>query len=286
VDRNKNIKAGIEILAFIQMVKDAHSNSILFEDAAYKMAQKIGMSDGRTVKKYLTKCLDMGLCEKSVQSYNTNNKRTAYSFIAFSKALSLLFDLKGSQQKYFALHKNAGRFKNYQYKIELDLVSLNVAQQAYKANSNFPNKNNIMRELIELSKLSVSEKQTRAFRNRRSKLLKRYNEADQKAQESMIKGHSKDVVTGCRHIAAQIGKSSTTGNKRIKKWIDTGNISVKDVTRFTKTSSESEAALLIDTFKREKVKGIHLYSRAQKGVITHLGKKVEKFESEGWEYKI
>jgi hypothetical protein len=95
-----------------------------------------------------------------------------------------------------------------------------------------------------------------------------------------------DIVTSCRHIGNLLGKPSITGNQRIKKWIETGNFSIKDVTRFTKTSSESEAALLIDTYKREKVKGIHLYSRAQKGVKTHLGKKMVGLESEGWEYKI
>ena len=230
------------------MIKNAHSNSILFKDAAYKMAQKVGLSDGRTVKKYLAKCIEMGLCEECVQP---NGKRTVYKFISYSKALTRLLGFKKSQLKYFHRHQKLGKFKNYQYQIELDLVSLNMAQQAYKINSNFPNKNNIIKEINDLSRLSVSEKQTRAVRNRRSKLLRRYTNADQIIQESQAKGHCRDVVTGCRHIGNLIGKSSTSGNKRIKKWIDTGNISVKDAFRFKPTDSEQGCSTSRNLQKRE-----------------------------------
>ena len=71
----------------------------------------------------------------------------------------------------------------------------------------------------------------------------------------------------------------------MNKWIDTGNISVKDAFRFKPTDSEQEGVLLAETYKREKVKGIHLYLRSKKGVKTYLGKRVIEFTSINYNYK-
>ena len=55
----------IAVLAFIALVKKSRTNSLLFDKAAYKVAQEIGMSDGRMVKKYLALAFQQGTCSEN-----------------------------------------------------------------------------------------------------------------------------------------------------------------------------------------------------------------------------
>ncbi|HEU4472930.1 MAG TPA: hypothetical protein VFR58_17670 [Flavisolibacter sp.] len=210
-------KGCIELLAFISMVKNAHSNSVLYKTAAYKMAQKIGISDGRIVENYLSQCIAMSLCTVEEQRFNTKGRRTVYKFISYSKALSILLGIEKAQLKYFPLHKGLGKIKKYQYQIELDLAGKHFSQQAYKTASNFPNKHYLNKEMKNLWKLPVSERQTRRVKSKLKKLGKAYSAADDMSFQSKIHGHANGVVTGCNHIGALIGKSGTTGFKRLKK---------------------------------------------------------------------
>lgn len=266
------------------MVKSRRSNSILFEKAASITASDLGLSDGRMLKKYLQRCQEAGLCTKIEQYLNIQGVKAVYQFISYGKALSQLLGINKYQQRHFPLHKNLRRFKDYQYQIELDLVGLNISQQAYRCTSNFPNKNNIIHEINRLAQLPVSERQSRSNRSKRSKLVKRYSTADRKIQESLTQGHCKDVVTGCMHIARQIGMSDTTGAKRVKKWIAENTISVKDVITFRPTASVLEASYLIEDLIIAKVKGIHLYSKKDGGVKTIVGKRVLGFVCSGYSY--
>jgi hypothetical protein len=279
------VKVAIELLAFMQMAKNAHSNSVLYKEAAYKTAAKLGISDGRILKKYLTKCLDMGLCIQETQFFNTNGQRTVYKFISYKKALKSLLELKEGELRYFPLHKNAGKFKAYQYAIEQDLFAVNAAQQSFRSNSNFPNKQKVMNELYELSKSPVSERKTRAFKARKRRLLKKAQTAESQAQISKLKGHVNGVVTGCNDLAKTIGKSSTTAYKRFIKWEAEKQIELHDIVLFTPCRSAQEAALIIDSFKQQKVPGIHIYSKKEGGIKTIRGKKVIGFSSAKYSYK-
>jgi hypothetical protein len=270
-------KDAIELLAFISMVKSAQPNSVLFETAYYKMAAKMGMGDSRTFKKYLVKCIDAGLCQKQIQKYNTSNTRVVYAFISYNDAVTRLLGVKKAQLRFFPKHRNLGKFKNYQHHIELDLAGLNYAQQAYRSKSNFPNKINIINEINRLNKLPVSEKNTRYIKSLRSKLIKKLRTADIRAKESSVKNHCKDVVTGCRHLAGLIGKSNTTGARRLTKWIQSEYIKVHDVIQFTPTSSRKEAEHVIATLIAARKKGIHVYSSKEHGVKSIQGKIVLEF---------
>jgi hypothetical protein len=279
-------KRSIELLAFLSMVKTAQSNSVLYKDADYKMAKKVGIGDGRTFTKYLSICIDMGLCNEKVQPYNTSCHRIVYKFISYNAALQQLLGIKEAQLKTFPLHKSVGSFKEYQYRIELDLAALNFSQQAYKAASNFPNKKQIIQEIKSLSQLHVSERSTRSAKSKQRKLVKKLGSADEAAKASGLKGHLNGVVTGCNHIGKVIGRSSTTGAKRIKKWIELNKLQVHDIVHFQPTSSELEAMLLVENLIKSKAKGIHLYSRKEKGVKTVVGKKVLGFTSGNYTYGV
>ncbi len=197
------------------------------------MAQRVGISDGRTFKKYLNKCLEAGLCIKHVHRFNTAGKRIRYHFISYFEALEKLLGFNGKELEKFILHRNLGKLHNYKQQIELDIFSLNISQQAYKVSSNFPDKNYIINELKNLANLSVPEKTTRANRVRKGKLIKKLSTADRRIEESILKKHRDAVVTGCKHTARLIGVSATTGHKRIKKWIEQGTLKVHDVVFFT-----------------------------------------------------
>jgi hypothetical protein len=279
------VKVAIELLAFMLLAKNAHSNSVLFKTSAHRMAAEIGMSDGRILKKYLTKCIDMGLCIEEPQSYKVEGGRTIYKFIAYADALSSLLDLKESELRYFPLHKNVGNFKAYQYQIERDLCGLRFAQQDFKSNSDFPNKTKVISELNELAKQPVSVRTARATKAKRRKLLKKYQTAESQAQFSRHQGHVNGVVTGCNNLAKTIGKSSTTAFKRFIKWEAEGKIELHNIVFFTPCRSAQEAALIIDSFKQQKVAGIHIYSKKEQGIKTIRGKKVIGFSSAKYSYK-
>lgn len=278
-------KVAIELLAFLLMVKNAHSNSVMFKKADSKMAAEVGISDGRILTKYLTNCLAMGLCVQELQSFNTSGQRTVYKFISYEKALKSLLGLKEGELRYFPLHKKVGKFKAYQYKIEQDLFAVNASQQSFRSNSNFPNKQKVMNELYELSKSPVSERKTRAFKARKRRLLKKTQTVDSQAQISKLKGHVNGVVTGCNDLAKTIGKSSATAFKRFIKWQREKQIELHDVVFFTPCRSAQEAELIIDSFKQQKVPGIHFYSKKEKGIKTIRGKKVIEFSSAKYSYK-
>ena len=273
------IKESVQVLAFVTMVKNARANSVLYKEALYKMAQKIGMSDGRLVDKYLSKCLALGLCTEHIHFYNTNSQRVVYKFIAYRNILARLLNIKKAQLRLFPLHKNLNRFKAYQEAIERNLMALNFSQQAYNLNSNFPNKQHIITEINRLSLLPVSEKTTRANRRKMGKLMKQWRNADNQIMYAKSKGHCDSIVTGCKHTAKQLGVCTTTAHKRIKKWMEQGLLEAHDIILFTPVASETAAHHLIDSLKHQGVKGIHVYSRKEKGIKTIMGKRVSKFES-------
>lgn len=276
-------KLAIQLLAFISMVKNAHGNSVLFKQAAYKLAKKVGMSDGRVFFKYLSFCLQQGLCTESKQCFNTQGLRTVYKFISYKEAVRRLLGLKEAQLKHLPLHKHAGNFKAYQLRIEQDVFALGLIQQAYMSHSNFPNKQNVINEIKNISSLSVSERTTGAKR-RLKKLLKQFSVADDIVDVSKANGHVDGLVSGCLHLAKTIGKSSTTAFKRFRKWSEQGSIEVQNIVHFTPCNSVYEASVLIETFQKQKVRGIHVYSRKERGIKTIVGKKVIGFSSVKFQY--
>lgn len=273
------------------MVKESHGNSILYHDASYKMAKKLGLSDGRLVKKYINRCIAEELCSVHKQSYNSNDHRTIYKFISYEKALTTLLGITKNQYRYFPLHRDSGKFKNYQYKIEQDLIGKNFSQQAYKANSNYPNKKNIIKqinliqkEINRIQNLPVSDRCNKGNRSKKARLITKFAKADVQIESSRLMKHVDGVVTGCRHLGKHIGKSHTTAFNRFKKWRDEGTLLVHDIVYFQPSKSIHEAYLLIDSMKESRSKGVHIYSKKEGGIKTIMGKRVLGFKSERFSY--
>lgn len=267
----------IVLLAFLLMVKNVQANSVLYDAAAYKMAARIGVGDGRTFKKYLNRCLELNLCVDTGQSSNSQGR--TFIFISYRDALSRLLGINKYQARQFPLHRGLGKMALYKEQIEKELAGLNFSQQAYMIRCNFPNKLNIINKLKELNELPVSERYSRANCARRKRLIKKLSTIDEQIAKSSRRGHQRSIVTGCKHLGATIGKSSTTANKRINKWIAEGVFKAKDVVVFTPVTSELNAHMIVDAFSATGAKGIPVYSKKEGGVKHILGKRVLQFDT-------
>jgi hypothetical protein len=281
-----NIKKAeaIALLAFLLMIKEVQPNSVLFADAAYKMAARIGMGDGRTFSKHLKWCEDLGLCVRSQHKYGRSRNRTAYSFIAYGEALQKLLGINKYQLSHFPLHRGLGKHTNYKEAVELDFFALNVHQQQFNSRSHFPNKHYLIGEINRLSALSVSGKITRAERSKLRRMLQKFATADKRIAESLCKGHFQEVVTGCQHLGAIIGKSSATAAKRIKKWQENNNIQTENIIDYIPTHSREEGEKVIAGLRASGVKGFHAYSVKENGVKSIIGKRVLAFQNSSYLY--
>ncbi len=280
---NISRKEAFTVLAFLCMVKVARPNSILFKKADYKMAAKIGMGDGRTFTNYLRKCQDLGLVETIHLRYNQNGIRSAYKFISYRKAVTLLLNVKDSQRRHFSIHRNL-KFKQLQYEIEKDLVGISICQQVHQIKAHFPNKHDITAEINSLQRLPVSEK-TKSVQRRKTKLVKRLSAADDQIKASKAMKHKDYVTTGCKHVARDLGVCDSTGHRRLKRWNQDGTIETKQVQVPIPVSSYIDAMYTIDSIKAQfKGKVIALYCEKRSEVVMILGQKVLGFQSANYSY--
>lgn len=272
------VQAPIEKLALMCMVKAKHGNSILFHEAWYKMGAKLGI-DGKTLKKYLTQCLADGLCTKETQYYNRHNSRFFYRFVSYKKAIQSLLGINEYDCRFFKIHKEANSFKQFQKLIEIDIAASFYSKQDYNVKSHFPDKNIIMKKIIDLNFYSVPGRKTRQQNAALGRLVRKLSTAEQTCTNSRLKGHRNCVVTGCNHIAPILKKSRTTAHKRLKEWSANGTIKLQQVVSLIPVQTVEGGYALLDHLYATKAKGIHYYSKKERGVKTIFGNRVLSFDS-------
>lgn len=218
------------------MCKKRYTNSVMFQAASYKMAASIGMSDGRTFKKYLeyAKALEL-----------VSHQDNTYTFIKWTEAVVMTLQIHPKQAQYFDKpFAGFNKFKEFQYYIESSLIGLNFKSQDHNIRSKFnkdkihpehtPDKKEVnawyAQKLLQVA-LKAKKANEAGLPFNPSNVLT-MNERKNKKYPKKDSQRTKHIITGSIHTGKIIGRSHSTAMRRLKLLSDNGFIQYKDIVNF------------------------------------------------------
>lgn len=257
---NLNSSDNIKLLAFLAMCKKYRGNSVLFIDKFYKMAQRIGISDARTFKKYYYRAIEAGLIIVD------NNRCIA---VKWQEAVYMLLEVSEKQAKHFDKpFRDAKTFKEFEKCIEKRILGVNYKSQQKNIDKKTRNKISSAQTVNNFLK-AVKGKKAVSKSNSRKRNVK----------------CNPNIVTGVNHMAKLIGKSHTTAKKRFDQFQQEGSLYTESVVYYyktPKTCTQEMINVMNDT--RKKTGGLILPTN--EGYKQIMGKKVLGFNFGLYKYNV
>jgi hypothetical protein len=248
--KHLNSSDNIKLLAFLAMCKKYRGNSVLFIDKMYKMANHIGMSDGRTFKKYFEKAITARLITID------NNRCFA---IKWQEAAVMMLQLTEKQAKWFDKpFREANTFKQFERAIEKRILGVNYKSQ--------------QKHIDKKTKNKISSAQTV---NNFLKAVKGKAVSKSKSRKRNVKCNP-NIVTGVNHMAKLIGKSPTTAKKRFDQFQLEGSLYTESIVYYYKTEKVCTQEMINVMNECRKKKG-GLILPTSEGYKQIMGKKVMGF---------
>ena len=254
-------------------VKQNYTSSVLLKDRDYKMAQRCRFGDPRTFRKYL----DMALANDLVIDQDDR-----YIFRPWISCIMKLFNLDYKVAKWIDKpFRKVITFKEHQYYIEQSLIGLNYKKQEHFIRRNFHQDkiqkgNTQMNIWLTEQLLKVAGKAKRASeantKYNPSIVLKSKSKTKQ-TNSCDSKNNINGIVTGCIHLGNIIGRSTSTGNRRMKRLHSINASQSKDIVKYKDCIITDDAIDIMNEYKHNGA----LILPTNTGYKTIYGKKIISF---------